>query len=324
MKRERVRWGILGTGRIAQQFAQDLAHVENGELIAVASRSVEGATQFARRFDVPNAHGSYAELFADESVDAVYIATPHTMHAQNCLDAFDAGKAVLCEKPLTTTPAECETVVAAAARTGCYLMEGMWTFFLPAVRTALEWTAQGRIGRLKHIKADFGYPLLPFDAQRREYDAALGGGCLLEMGIYPVALAWLFLRREPRRMHVIRRDAPNGVEDDIAALFDYDDCTATLATSFRCKLQNWAYIIGDEGYIAIPDFWRASECSLYRLDERVDRFSDGRVTLGFEFEARAASCDILARRQQSAVVPWSSSATFQDHIAKVKASSALR
>ncbi|HMN47226.1 MAG TPA: Gfo/Idh/MocA family oxidoreductase [Povalibacter sp.] len=320
MSMRRIRWGILSTGRIAHQFAQDLSRVDNAELVAVAARSREAAAAFAEHHHIPHAHAGYAALIADPRVDAVYVATPHTLHFEHSAAALRAGKAVLCEKPLTTSAAECAALIDVARSTGAYLMEGMWTYFLPAVRTAQQWVAAGRIGRIRHIKADFGYPLLPYDANRREYDAALAGGCLLEMGIYPIALAWLFLQQDPASMQVVARRAPNGVEDDVVMTFDYADCVATLATSFRAKLQNWAYIIGDEGYIAIPDFWRAHECMLYRLDERIDHFDDARSTLGFDHEAQAVSDDILAGRRESAIVSLSDSLRFQQHIDAVRGS----
>ena len=315
----KVRWGILSTGRIAQQFAQDLAHVGNGELVAVAARTHDAALAFAARYRIPRAHDGYAALFADPDVDAVYVATPHTLHFDHSVAALRAGKAVLCEKPLTVSSAECAALTQTASDCNGYLMEGMWTYFLPAVQRARQWVAQGRIGRIRHIKADFGYPQLPFDATRREYDVALAGGCLLEMGIYPIAIAWLFLQQDPASVQVVARRAPNGVEDDVAMLFDYADCTATLATSFRAKLQNWTYVIGDEGYIAIPDFWRAHECMLYRLDECIDHFDDGRSTLGFDYEATAVGNDVLARKLQSDIVPLSASLRFQQHIERVRA-----
>lgn len=316
--KKKIRWGILGTGRIAHQFAQDMAHVDNGELIAAASREQATATAFANQYAIPKAHASYLALVEDPDIDAVYVATPHTLHYQNCLDAMRAGKAVLCEKPLTTTSAECESLLETARRTNIYLMEGMWTYFLPAIRMARQWVAAGRIGAIKHIKADFGYPLLPYDPQRREYNASLAGGSLLEMGIYPIALAWLFLERDPQEIKVVARKAANGVEDDVAMIFNYDNCVASLATSFRCKLQNWAYIIGEEGYIAIPDFWRASQCRLYRLDECIDHFDDGRQSLGFNYEIVAVGNDLLSEKRQSDVVTWDSSLRFQRHIERVK------
>ncbi|HKU16175.1 MAG TPA: Gfo/Idh/MocA family oxidoreductase [Steroidobacteraceae bacterium] len=317
----RVRWGILTTGRIARQFAADFPQVPNGELVAVAARTQAAAAEFAHRYAIPRSYGSYRALFDDPEVDAVYVATPHAMHHENTADALRAGKAVLCEKPLTTSLATARSLIAIARQSNGYLMEAMWTYFLPAVIQAREWVAAGRVGRIRHIKADFGYPLLPYDAQRREYDATLGGGALLEMGIYPIALAWLFLQQDPERVQVVVRRAPNGVDDDVVAVLDYGDCIATLATSFRCKLQNWAYIVGDEGYIAIPDFWRASRCHLYRLDERIDTFDDARTTLGFNYEAQAASDDILQGRRQSAVMPWANSLKFQEHIERIQRSS---
>ncbi|MBB6093500.1 putative dehydrogenase [Povalibacter uvarum] len=321
---KRIRWGILSTGRIAHQFAQDLLHVENAELVCVAARSGDAANEFAKQYSIPRAHCGYDALFADPAVDAVYVATPHTLHLAHSTAALEAGKAVLCEKPLTTCAADAEALIAVAKRTNGYLMEGMWTYFLPAVQVAQRWVAEGRIGRIRHVKADFGYPLLPFDAKRREYDSTLAGGCLLEMGIYPIAFAWLFLKQDPASIQVVARHAPNGVEDDVSMLFDYADCTATpctatLGTSFRAKLRNWAYIIGDEGYIAIPDFWRARECMLYRLDERIDHFDDGRRTLGFEYEARAVGADLMQGKRESEIVPWEASLRFQDHIERIRA-----
>lgn len=314
----KVRWGILSTGRIARQFAADLRHVENSELVAVAARAPDSAQAFAAQHGIARAHGNYQALFADDQVDAIYVASPHTLHLMHSTAALQAGKAVLCEKPITTSPAECAALIETARDTGGHLMEAMWTFFLPAIREAQRWVAAGRIGRIKHIKSDFGYPLLPYDPDRREYDARLAGGSLLEMGVYPVAMAWLFLQRDPAAIQVLARKAPNGVDDDVVALFDYGDCTATLASSFRCKLQNWTYVIGDDGYIAIPDFWRASECHLYQLDTRVDSFIDGRRTLGFNYEATAFADDFLNQRRDSGVVPLSASLKFQEHMAWIK------
>lgn len=318
----KVRWGILSTGRITHQFVQDFAFVPNGEVVAVASRSLESANKFAREYGIPRAYADYGQMLEDTDVDAVYVATPHTLHYQNTIDAIQARKHVLCEKPFTVGVREARNLFHIAEQSSVFVMEAMWTWFLPAIQKAREWVEQGRIGRLRQVKADFGYPLLPFDPNRREYNAELAGGCLLEMGIYPVALAWLFIQRDPEKIQVTAHKAPNGVEDDVAILFNYGDesdgAVATLGTSFRSKLQNWAYIIGEEGYIAIPDFWRASECSLYHLDTRVDHFDDGRKSLGFNYETVAANEDILAGRQQNSLVSWANTIRFQEHMERVK------
>jgi len=319
----KVRWGIVSTGRITHQFVQDFEFVPNGEVVAVASRSQQSADAFASQNGITRAYSAYEEMLDDPEVDAVYIATPHTLHYQNTIDAMAARKHVLCEKPFTVDADESRRLFHIAEQSSVFVMEAMWTWFLPAIQKAQEWVKQGRIGRIRQVKADFGYPLLPFDPERREYNATLAGGCLLEMGIYPVAIALLFLQQDPDDIQVVARKAPNGVEDDVQMLFNYGDnnegFSATLATSFRSKLQNWAYIIGEEGYVAIPDFWRASECRLYRLDDCIDRFEDGRKSLGFNFEAIAANEDILAGRQQNHILSWSNTIRFQEHMTRVKA-----
>ena len=318
----KVRWGIVSTGRITHQFVQDFAFVPNGEVVAVASRSLESANEFAGEYGIPRTYADYGQMLDDADVDAVYVATPHTLHYQNTVEAIRARKHVLCEKPFTVGVREARNLFHMAEQSSVFVMEAMWTYFLPAIQKAREWVEQGRIGRLRQVKADFGYPLLPFDPARREYNAELAGGCLLEMGIYPVALAWLFMQRDPVDIQVTAHKAPNGVEDDVAMLFQYGDesdgAVATLGTSFRSKLQNWAYIIGEEGYIAIPDFWRTSECFLYHLDSCIDHFEDGRESLGFNYETEAACADILAGRQQNATVTWSDTLRFQEHMERIR------
>ena len=293
----KVRWGIIGAGRIAHSFANDIAATSNAELTAVAARSGDRARSFAAQYRIPHAHEGYAALYDNPEVDAVYVATPHSLHLPNCKQAMLAGKAVLCEKPLVLDPDEAIALISVAQDSGQYLMEGMWTWYLPAIRKAQEWVAAGRIGEVRHVKADFGYPL-QYSADLREYDARVGGGCVLEMGIYPIAIARLFLPGEPHNMQVVGRTAANGVEDDVTAILDYGHALATLGTSFRCKLQNWACIIGTQGYIAIPDFWRADQCSLFYLDQRIDYFEEPRETVGFNYQIEEVSADILAGRKQ--------------------------
>ena len=309
----RIRWGIVGAGRIAHTFAKDMSATRNGTLQAVAARREDSARRFGQTYDIPSAYGGYHALYNDPDVDAVYVATPHTLHLQHSSDALRAGKAVLCEKPITTNAAECRALIDVATETSSYLMEAMWTWFLPAVRKAKEWVDAGRIGTLVQIKADFGYPQV-YAPDKREYDASLAGGCLLEMGVYPVALAALFSGRDPEKVSAVSRHAPNGVEDDVAAMFDYGDCVATLGTSFRAKLQNWAYIIGEDAYIAIPNFWCATDCQLWVLDDKVDHFSDGRSTNGFDFQIEAVNADLLAGRSQSEIMPLSASLGIQKHM----------
>lgn len=312
-----VSWGILSTGRIAEWFTTDLAFVDGAKAVAVCSRSAGSAKAFAAKHDVPAAYSDYAAFLDDPAIDVVYVGTPHTHHFEAAKSALEAGKAVLCEKPLVTNPDACRQLIHAAQSTGVYLMEAMWTYFLPAIQRAQAWIAEGRIGTLRHIKADFGYPL-PYDPAMREYDVRLGGGALLEMGIYPVAIDWLFRQQRPDALYATAHLAPNGAEDDLSATLLYPDGTTTLSTSFRCKLQNWAYIIGDKGYVAIPDFWRASECFLYKLDTVVDHFKDDRLHQGFAYEAAAVGDDLRAGRTQSKIMPHEASQALQDTMALIR------
>jgi predicted dehydrogenase len=308
-----IRWGIVGAGRIAHTFAKDMPATSAGVVQAVAARSGDAAAAFASEYGIPNVYQGYEALYADPEVDAVYVATPHTLHLQNAGDALRAGKAVLCEKPITTTAAECQQLIDIAAASSSYLMEAMWTWFLPAIRAAKQWVDEGRIGRLVQVKADFGYPM-GYAPDKREYAAELAGGCLLEMGVYPVALAALFTEQDPTDTNVVSRYAPNGVEDDVVAVFNYDDFVATLGTSYRAKLKNSAYIIGEEAFIEIPNFWCATECQLWELDERVDHFVHERAGNGFEYQIEAVDNDLLAGRLQSEIVPLSESLRFQNHM----------
>jgi len=314
---EKIRWGIVSAGTIANTFAADMTHVSNAEVAAVAARSLDSAAEFAGKYGIGKAYQGYERLFSDPDIDAVYIGTPHTLHLQNSADALGAGKAVLCEKPITTSAAECQKLFDVAAETGSYLMEAMWTWFLPALNKAKSWVDAGRIGELRHVKAELGYPKT-YDPHSRLYDPSLAGGCLLDMGIYPIAIARYFTEKSAAAIHVVSCHAPNGVDDDVAMLFNYDNCIATLAASFRCKLPNTAYIIGTEGYIEIPHGWSARECHLYAMHEQIDSFTDNRRGSGFEFQIEAVSNDILQRRKESAVVTHVSSLAFQQDMDRVK------
>ena len=297
---EKTRWGLIGPGIIARQFANDFKYVQYGKLVAVASRSGLRAEQFAEEFQIPRHYGAYDNLYKDPEVDAIYVATPHNFHFEQSAAALRSGKAVLCEKPLTHTLKQTDNLIAVSKATGNYLMEGMWTWFLPAIKKAREWFDQGRIGPVRHIRASFGYPL-EYDPEHRGYNPDLAGGVLLDMGIYTLAITRLFTGEDPVDMQVVARKATTGVDDDVSMLLEYEDAVASLATSFRVKLPNWAYISGEKGSIAIPDFWRARECFLYEGEKLLDHFSDDRQGFGFNYEIDAVSRDLMEGKLESEV-----------------------
>ncbi len=313
-----VRWGIVSAGNIANTFASDIRHVAGARAHAVAARDRASALAFAGKHGIKNAYGGYDELFADPDIDAIYVATPHTFHFEHSSTALAAGKAVLCEKPIATSAAECRRLLDVARRANAYLMEAMWTWFLPATIRARQWVDAGRIGKLCHIKADFGFRL-PYRPDARQYDASLAGGCLLDIGIYPVAIARYFTGEAPAHVDAVSRHAPNGVDDDVAMLFAYPDFAASLAASFRCKLPNSAFIVGSDGYIHIPDFWRARECLLFAGRQKADTFADDRQGSGFEFQIAAVSNDVVNGAMESDVVTHAASLALQEDMDRVRA-----
>ena len=315
-----IRWGIIGAGRIAKTFATDIKLAKNARLYAVASRQLESAQSFSQLFSINKAYGNYTALLADPNVDAVYIATPHSHHKDQAIAALRAGKHVLCEKPATVTPDELEEVLAVAQQESRYFMEGMWTYFLPVIKKAQEWVNAGQIGELCHVKADFGFAL-PYSPDLREYDHRLAGGCLLEMGIYPIAMAWLFLQQDPNAQTVWHHQADNGVEDDVVILNTYGEnsnATAQMATSFRCKLNNYLTLIGDQAMLTIADYWGAREVKLYEGNECIDCFSEVREHQGFNYQIEQVSRELLAGQLQPGVVRWADSRAFARHIAAIK------
>lgn len=315
-----IRWGIVGSGRIARQFAADFRHAASrAELHAVAARSTADAVAFARQWGAVQGFGDYRAVFEHQEIDVVYIATPHALHFEHAAAALGAGKAVLCEKPLCLDAAQAGALIGISRQFDRYLCEGMWTYFLPAVRRALQWVQDGRIGELVQVRSDFGYPL-PYAPDRREYDNTLGGGALLEMGVYPASLACRLFPGLPDRVQSLARFAPNGVEDDVSAQLEYGGGIASLATSFRSKLPNIAYLVGTQGYVAIPDFWRARECHLFQLDRCLDSYRDGRAGSGFEYEIEEVSDDVRQDRRESSVVPLAESLRVQQLVDTIKAS----
>lgn len=315
-----LKWGIVSTGRIATQFSQDLRHVEEAQLYGVAARDINNAKAFQAEHGIKRCYESYEAMFNDSEIDVVYIATPHSLHFEHAKMALEAGKHVLCEKPVTISSEEMRQLSAMAQKHHRFFMEAMWTYFLPAINQAKSWVDAGLIGKIKHIRADFGYPL-EYHESKREYDAKLGGGCLLELGIYPLALTHFFLGEvETRDMVVNKSLAPNGVENDVTMLIQHDDTLVNISASYQCKLPNFAYIIGEKGYIEIPDFWRTNQCSRYVLEDKVEHFKAERTTWGFDYEAREVTRLIKSGQWQSAVMPHSTSLWLQRVMEQIKAS----
>lgn len=315
---EIVRWGIVGAGRIAHTFCKDMCYTTNARVDAIGSRTLQSAEEFAKQHSIAKAYGDYETLFKDPNIDAIYIATPHNLHFAQAQQALANNKHVLCEKPFTVSAQQCSILMEIAKSKQLFLMEAIWTYFLPAIKLAKRWVDEGRIGKLVRISGDFGYPVA-YDPDKREYAEELHGGCLLEMGIYPLAFAQLFAEQAPTDVQVLARSAPNGVEDDLVIMANYQNFNASLGTSFRARLPNWGYVIGTNGYIAIKDFFRASECELHVLDDKVEHFFDRRKGSGFEFQIQSVSQSILEGKLESTAVPLATSLSLQQQMEHILA-----
>ena len=253
-----VRWGILGTGRIARDFAVGLRATPDAVLAAVASRSSEGAQAFAQQFDVPLAFGAYEELADSPDVDIVYIATPHPMHAANALLALRGGKAVLCEKPFAMNRREAGEIVALARAKNLFLMEAMWTRFMPALAEVRRVIASGEIGTVTQLHADFGFSATP-DPAHRVNDPALGGGALLDLGIYPLSIACALLGR----VETVQAQAIMGETGvDLTTAFTMRHAGGTLSVcscSLRARAPSELVVSGTRGSVRMHRMFHMAE-----------------------------------------------------------------
>ncbi|WP_436500294.1 Gfo/Idh/MocA family protein [Actinokineospora sp. HUAS TT18] len=235
MSNRPIRWGILGAGRIAAVVGADIQASPGSEIVAVGARDAVRAEAFADALGVPRAYGSYAELVADDEVDVIYLATTHGQHHEQALLALEAGKPVLVEKAFTLTAGQAGEVIDLARARGLFCMEAMWMRTNPLIRRALEIVASGRIGEVRSVSAEHGQ-LFPFDPASRLYDLQVGGGALLDLGVYSATFAWIFLG-EPRRVRTTGALAPTGTDQTLAMQWEYDDdrfahvaCTTQAAT----------------------------------------------------------------------------------------------
>lgn len=258
-----IRWGILGLGKIAHKFAEDLSIVEGGHAAAVASRALSKAQSFAGQYQIPKAYGSYEDLLQDPSIDAVYIATPHVFHQPWTIAALDQKKAVLCEKPLGLSAAEVQAMIRSAEDNQCFLMEALWTRFLPATEKVLQIIKDGAIGAIQSIEADFGYAAA-FDPQSRLFNPALGGGSLLDIGIYPLYLCELLLG-PPTSLQAMARFSPTGVDSYCAMLLDYGHAAkARLLSTLDATTRTEASIYGSKGSVYLhPRFHESQRVTLH-------------------------------------------------------------
>ncbi|WP_337101961.1 Gfo/Idh/MocA family protein [Paenibacillus sp. YIM B09110] len=319
-----INWGIAGPGGISSKFATDLAHAEGAKLVAVGGRNLEKAESFASKFNIPRAYGSLEELAADEEVDIVYIGTLHPAHKENALMLLRAGKAVLCEKPFTMNAAEAEEMIQLARQSGVFLMEAMWSRYLPPIRKVREWLAEGHIGEVRMVKADFGFNI-GWAPESRLLDPKLGGGALLDAGIYPVSFASMVFGEQPTNIMSSARIGQTGVDEQFSLLFEYEGGkTAALNGAVQLGMVSDAYIYGTKGYIHAPNFLFSRSATLHVSGAEPVRFEDSREQSGYNFEAEEAMNCLREGKLESATMPLDETLAIMQTLDTIRSQWGLR
>jgi predicted dehydrogenase len=319
-----LRWGILATGGIAHAFTSDL-RTAGLDVRAVGSRSADGAEAFAREFEIPRSHSSYESLVADDEVDIVYIATPHPMHAENAVRAIENGKHVLVEKAFTLTGDEAARVQDAATRAGVLAMEAMWTRYLPHMVRIRELVAGGDLGEVRVAHADHSQRLSS-DPAHRLNALELGGGALLDLGIYPVSFVWDILGA-PTDISARGRLGETGADTEVATLFTHQGgAVSTTVSSSRAAGPVTAHIVGTEGRIDIDRTWYGPAAfRLTRPDgsiaEQFTPTGDGR---GMQYQALAAERLVAEGARDSDVLPLAETVAIMRALDDIRAQIGVR
>lgn len=303
MNEQCLRWGVLGPGNIARKFATGLTVLPDHQLAAVGSRTQARADRFGEEFGAPRRYGSYEELAADPEVDAVYVATPHAFHCEHTLLCLKHGKHVLVEKPFALNVRQGEAMVKAARAAGLFLMEAMWTRFLPIVAEARRLIAEGAIGSPRMVQADFGFRTT-FNPSGRLFDPQLGGGALLDVGVYPVALAHMVLG-EPTQVLALAEIGASGIDEQTGMLLGYPGgALALLSTAVTTNTPHEATILGTEGWIrCLPPWWVGQELVLHRNGREDEKFVRPYLGNGYGHEALAVAECVREGKTEHPVMP---------------------
>jgi predicted dehydrogenase len=298
-----VRWGILSTGAIAHSFVQDLLLMPDAEVLAVGSRAQVTADAFAQQYEIPRAYGDWDSLAADADLDVIYVATPHSAHHDAAKRCLRAGRAVLCEKPLTLDEPSSRDLVETAKAAGVFLMEAMWARCNPGIRRMQALIADGAIGEVSSVEANFGLAG-PFSPQHRLRNPALGGGALLDLGIYPITLAHLVLGR-PDSITAWASLTPEGVDQQTAMIFGYEaGGVALLGCGIVGATGATAVVTGQDGRIELPGpFFRPSRFTLQRNDAEPEAVVEPLAGHGYVPEAAEVHRCLREGLTESLLVP---------------------
>lgn len=312
-----TRWGIIGPGKIAEKFARALSLVPGAELYGVASRQESKARDFAERHGAIKWFNRYEALIADTTIDVVYIATPHTFHYKYAMQCLQQQKPVLCEKPMSVNYESTLQLVKTAREQHTFLMEAMWTRFLPTIRKTIELVNEGAIGQVKWIHADFGFALA-FDAGSRIYDKQLGGGSLLDVGVYPLFLV-LQLLGKPDQVQSGVHLAATGIDESATAVLSYNSGqTATIHSSVVSQTPIEATISGTAGTITLSRPWyKGNRVEVRKNDIVTDIYELPFGNNGFEFQIMEVQDCLAGGKKESDLMPLDFSLLMSETVQQI-------
>jgi predicted dehydrogenase len=318
LKNEKIKWGFIGTGWIAHKFATALKDVEDAQLYAVGSRNLDSAKKFAEEFSVPKAYGSYEEAAIDKDVDVIYIATPHNLHCENTIMCLDHGKNVLCEKPMGVNSKEARMMIAKAKEKNVFLMEALWSRFLPNITKTKEIVDSGEIGKVKLIMANFAMRSTQTHEQRH-FNKDLIGGALLDIGIYNVFLSLLLLGK-PQEIKAVAGIGVTDVDESISILFKYaNETLAVMNSSFLIETPTVAEIHGEKGKILLPHLWFCpGNVKVVRNDGTEVSFPFEFKSNGYDFEAEEVAKCLRSNKKQSDLMSWDASLDLIDTLDAIR------
>jgi predicted dehydrogenase len=313
-------FGIIGAGNIAHKFIEAVRMTKNADVTAVASKSLERARDWAEKEGLSRYYDSYETLLADPDIDIIYIATLSNAHYDNIKACLEAGKHVICEKPMTQTASQAQEMITLAREKQLFLMEGMWSRFLPKSLRVRRWIQEGRIGELHLMQANIGWKA-DKTYNKRLFYPELGGGSLYDIGIYPMELLPYYADQKITQMQFLKKDYSTGVDDIVSLNLQLERCIANIQCSFTTKMPEDAYLYGSDGYIHIPKIHFGNRARLYDLEDRlVEDFHEG-LDNGFYYEVCEVISCIEKGQTESSICPLNmtyDNAKLFDHVLRFR------
>jgi len=313
-----IRWGIIAPGRIAHKFASDFSLIHNHSITSVASTNIERARAFADKYKLSSFYGDYREMLVNEKLDIVYIASPHSFHFEQAKMCLDLGISVLCEKPVTIHSGQLKQLLTLAAEKGLFFMEALWTVFLPTYTQIFEKINNGDIGSIIGVKADFGFHM-PFDQDSRLFNPSLGGGSLLDIGIYPLLLATLCLGY-PDEIKALASLTELKVDDEMIAVLKYNKRgLAQIQSTIRANTRTEAFIFGDNGSFWVPGRWIDSQkFYLLKSDGQEELIHSPWDGFGYQFQISAVEKCLAQGLLECPLVPHSLSIQLMNQMDEIR------